>query len=965
MTARGSKFRRSEVALIVGLLVASSASVQAADASDADSDLGEVVVTGSRIVRDGVTAPTPVTIVGTERIERLGATDIGAVLNTLPAFRASSSPQTSNIGPANAGMTQADLRGLSPVRTLVLVNGNRFMPSTLQGTVDLGQIPTILIERAEVVTGGASAQYGSDAVAGVVNLILKNNLDGVKTNLQYGGSFDSDARDYRASLAAGSNYAAGQGNLTFALDYNKNEGVGSCYTRDWCAQEYQVISNTGAGRIASLPVNNILPNTRNVRAVPGGLIIAGAGSASVLAGTAFNADGSPRTFQFGQVFPGSATFMSGGEGDNGFIKAPLIVVPTERYMGYLLNSFEFANGIQSSVELSAGHMESNGRGAQTRDFNGFTIRGDNPYIPAALRTRMTTSGIPLTAASSFTLGRMGDDFGYTNNLAENNVYRGVLGLKGNIAGSWNWDASAQYGKSLYEQVVENNRIEQQTPGVVRAGACNITAAGTSGPGCTRQQLAADAVLSAGQIVCRSTLTNPTNGCRPVNMFGLNNWSQEAYNYLYGTGRVNARYEQTVVAANVQGDLFNTWAGTVPLAAGIEYRENTSASNPDPISATGGFYVSNSAAISGSVEVKEAYLETSVPLAKELPFANSLELNGAVRTTDYNTSGNVTAWKYGVVYEPLDWLRFRGTRSRDIRAPNVNELYAPQSTGFATVDNQLVQQTTGGNPALIPESADTFTVGMTVRGEGWLDGLRASVDYYDIDIANAISASSGQLLANRCRQFGVLCSAVDFNPAGAVIAVRATQQNLLRLQASGIDYEVNYRMPLSRVFDAAAGILDFNVLASRSIHLRTTDLAGIIERAGQTGGNVSGGLPGLPHWTLNGTITYTTGPLSTTVEARYIQSGIYDATLIGPEQPGYSVSLPNSINTNRVNGATYVNLGATWKLTTPKANDVELFAGIQNLFDHEPPVAPSNQGSSNLILFDPIGRALRIGARITL
>ena len=189
--------------------------------------------------------------------------------------------------------------------------------------------------------------------------------------------------------------------------------------------------------------------------------------------------------------------MAGGEGDNGFIKAPLILCrPTVH--GYLLNSFEFANGIQSSVELSAGHMESNGRGAQTRDFNGFTIRGDNPYIPAALRTRMTTAGIPLTSASSFTLGRMGDDFGYTNNLAENNVYRGVLGLKGNIAGSWNWDASAQYGKSLYEQVVENNRIEQQVPGVARAGACNITAAGTSGPGCTRQQLAADACCRVGR-----------------------------------------------------------------------------------------------------------------------------------------------------------------------------------------------------------------------------------------------------------------------------------------------------------------------------------------------------------------------------------------------------------------------------------------------------------------------------------
>ncbi|MEO6186567.1 MAG: TonB-dependent receptor, partial [Steroidobacteraceae bacterium] len=619
--------------------------------------------------------------------------------------------------------------------------------------------------------------------------------------------------------------------------------------------------------------------------------------------------------------------------------------------------------VDSTFELSIGHMESNGRGAQTRDFNGFSIRGDNPYIPAALRTTMLASGIPLTSASSFTLGRMGDDFGYTNNLTRNNVFRGVFALKGKLAGSWTWDSYAQFGKSIYNQVVENNRIQQQTPGVPLTGTCSITAAGTSGTGCSRQQLAADAVLSGGQVVCRSTLTSPNNGCKPVNMFGLNNWSQEAYNYLYGTGYVNAHYDQTVLSGNVQGDLFNTWAGAVPLALGVEYRENTSATSADRISATGGFYVFNSTPISGSIKVKEAYAETSVPLARDLAFAKSIELNGAIRATDYNTSGSVTTWKYGAVYEPLDWFRLRATRSRDIRAPNVNELYSPQSTGFATVDNQLVQQTTGGNPNLKPERAETSTIGATIQGYGWFEGLRASADYYDIDIADAISASSGQLIANRCRQFGVLCDAVDFNSAGGVVAVRATQQNLLRLQASGFDYELNYRLPLNRLSDAAYGQLDFGVLASRVIHLRTTDLAGIIERAGQTGGNVSGGLPGQPEWSLNGSVTYSAGPFSATMEVRHIQAGIYDATLIGPEQAGYRVTLPNSINTNHVDGRTYFNLGSRLKLADKGAYKFEVFGGIQNLFDKDPPVAPSNQGSTNLLLFDGIGRAFRLGVRV--
>ncbi|RYZ65735.1 MAG: TonB-dependent receptor, partial [Proteobacteria bacterium] len=383
------------------------------------------------------------------------------------------------------------------------------------------------------------------------------------------------------------------------------------------------------------------------------------------------------------------------------------------------------------------------------------------------------------------------------------------------------------------------------------------------------------------------------------------------------------------------------------------------------SGTSGFYVSNSTAISGDVKVKEVYAETSVPLLRDKPFVKNLEVNGAIRATDYNTSGNVRTWKYGAVYDATDWLRLRGTRSKDIRAPNVNELYAPQSSGFVTVNGVLTTQITGGNPTLSPESADTFTVGATLRGSGALEGVRASVDYYDIDIANAIGTSSAQLIVNRCQQFGVLCGAVSFNPDGSVSQVRATQQNLLRLQASGFDYEVGYRMPLSRLSESVPGALDFSLLASRVIHLRSTDLAGTIDRAGQTGNNVSGGLPGLPEWTLNSTLTYSNGPFSTTVEARYLQDGIFDATLIGPEQAGYSVALPNSVNTNHVAGIVYVNLGARYKMNFSDRYDVELFGGVQNLFDRDPPVAPSNQGSSNLILFDPIGRAFRVGVRLDL
>ena len=228
----------------LGLGGISVASDVLADEQQQPAALEEVTVTGSRIVRDGMTAPTPVTVVSPARIEDLGTTNVGAVLNTLPAFRASTNPQTNNIQPREAGTTQADLRGLGPNRTLVLVNGRRFIPSTIEGTVDLNQIPTLLLDRAEVVTGGASAQYGSDAVAGVVNLILKSKLQGVISQLQYGQSQARDDQDLLAGIAAGTGFAQDRGHVIAAIEYENNKGTGDCYTREWCARESMVTTPT-------------------------------------------------------------------------------------------------------------------------------------------------------------------------------------------------------------------------------------------------------------------------------------------------------------------------------------------------------------------------------------------------------------------------------------------------------------------------------------------------------------------------------------------------------------------------------------------------------------------------------------------------------------------------------------------------------------------------------------------------
>ncbi|MEO8306627.1 MAG: TonB-dependent receptor [Pseudomonadota bacterium] len=954
---RGTTLARYIAGACAGLSLASLALAAEPPASD-DTALAEVTVTGTRIRQDGITAPTPVTVVDAARMQDLAATNIGNMLNTLPSFRPSANQQTSNIQPRGAGTIQADLRGLSPVRTLVLVNDRRFIPSTQEGTIDLNQIPTLLVERAEVVTGGASAQYGSDAVAGVVNIFTKTKMQGITAELQYGGTEHGDGQDLHAGVAGGTSFSNERGHVVAAIEYEDNQGTGSCYTRDWCAKEYQVIANAlspAAGHLSNYPVNNILSQARTVTAVQGGLILSGP-----LKGTAFNDNGTPRAFQYGTVFPNNPTFMQGGDGEgkNGFIGAPYLVIPSDRTILFSSASFDFTDSLQGFGELSYGHTASSGRGAQTRDFfaaggNAITIRGDNPFLPAGVKTALLAAGQPLTSATSFVLGRMGDDFGYAENHNTTDVYRILAGLKGSIGGGWTWDASAQYGKTSYDQTVDNNRVQQQVIGVT-----NVTGQAA------RIQLAADATINgAGQAVCRSTLTNPTNGCVPVNLFGLDNWSQAAKDYLYADGWLKQDFTQTALAANLQGDLFDTWAGTVPLAAGIEYRENETVTSADPISASSGFYVSNSGVVSGKIHVTEGYLETVVPLAKDLKFAKDLSLNGAVRFTDYSTSGSATTWKYGAIYEPIAGLMFRGTRSHDIRAPNAAELYSPQVSGFQTISGILTPSVSGGNPDLQPEEADTTTYGVSFVASGALQGLRASVDYYDIDVNDVIATLTGQTLLNRCLQSGVYCDQIEFVPGTNTPAkVSVVSLNLNRLRTTGIDFELGYALPLNGFSTPAS--LDFRFLATHVMDLTTTDATGLsVNRAGVTGNNVSGGGAGLPSFQLNGLITYRQGGLSLTLETRYIDSGLYDATLIGPEQAGYTINLPNSINTNKVDAATYFNLGARYRLPNFADGKLEVFGAIQNLFDKDPPVAPSNQGATNQLLFDPLGRRYSVGVRM--
>ena len=477
------------VSLVMGVPTsaqAQSANVAPAPAAATSPAEAVIVVTGSRIVRDGADAPTPVTVISSERLTELGATNIGEALNQVPAFRPTVTPSTNGLNAASAGARIADLRGLGPLRTLVLVNGRRFTPSTAQGTIDLNMIPSALIDRVEVVTGGASAAYGSDAVAGVINLILDTDLNGIKASAQYGQSDHSDNRDYLVSMAAGTSLLGGRGHLVVGGEYNENGGVGDCMTRDWCQPHYGTIFNSRPG-VGGLPALIMIQNANASGLTPSGLITA----PGPLAGLQFGPDG--RTiggYQFGTYYSPNGVFMQGGTGEgdrDAYLSGYLLKVPVTRYNAYGHFDLDLGSGLSLFSELSYGQVRASALSAQTRDKT-LQISVENPFLPDSLRQTMIDQGI-----GSFTFGRSGLDLGRAQARARTRTFGGVLGLRGELGGTWKWDAYYQYGRTTYLQLTSNNRITSNFA------------------------LALDAVEAPdGSAVCRSSLTNPGNGCMPLN-----------------------------------------------------------------------------------------------------------------------------------------------------------------------------------------------------------------------------------------------------------------------------------------------------------------------------------------------------------------------------------------------------------------------------------------------------------------
>lgn len=897
------------------------------------TDDKDIVVTGSRVAT-GFTTPTPVTVTSSLDLKAAAPRNLADGLTQLPAFNGSLKDQTvvtAATGGTN-GQALLNLRNLGPNRTLVLLDGRRLPASNSLGAVDVDVLPQSLVKRVDVVTGGASAAYGSDAVSGVVNFILDTKFEGLKGEVQKGISTYGDLPSTGASLAFGKSFADGRGRVIASAEWFRQDGIPAHEStgRDWFDNAAGQIPNPVTGAHPSIL---IIPDIRSSLGAYGGLI-----SSGPLKGTQFLPGGIPAPFDYGTIT--GSSFQSGGDG----AKPNLGLAPdVRRVNAFLHGEFDFSDHFKVFAEGNYARNHSisdNSVNPNTGTSGQFTIFRDNAYLPASILARMVTAGV-----QSIPLGRYERDFPDVQIETLTELKRGVVGARGSLFGSWEYDASYSYGQT-------NQKVGQNNEPILR-----------------RLYAAADAVVSpgSGQVVCRSTLAGLDPGCAPLNLFGEGSPSQAAINYVIGDSVKYLTLRQHVGALNFRGnfgDRFSFGAGPISLAFGFEYRHESASQTVDPLSPTavdftgirggpaslqgrqGAYQFFNPLPLSGSYDVKEGYAELAVPILKDLPFAKALDIDVAARHTIYSQSGGVTTWKGGVNYQINDSIRLRVTRSRDIRGPNILELF---NSATQNSSNNIYHGVTtpsliisSGNPNLLPEKADTLTYGAVFR-PSFLRGFQASVDYYNIAVKDAIGSLNSQIILDNCAAGSAFsCSLFQVTSANTLIIF--TQSLNLNIQkTSGYDFEVAYSHPVGT-----------GQLSMRFLGNLTTD--SYIQAPGSPVQQLLGGSLN-PKFRGTGQLHYTNDHMSVFVQERFIGSAQFDPTKV----EGIDIA------DNSIPPQYYTDLGLTVDIKG-FGQTQELFLTVNNLFDRDPPIATVNPTSYSVpttAAYDQLGRFFTVGLRFKL
>ena len=966
-------------------LLSLSARSGAADAPDpaAESagELTEIVVTGSRITSSGYTQPTPTSMISAEDIELDASPNLFNTIAELPVLQGSTGRKTfvNSTSSGATGLSSFSLRNLGTIRTLTLLDGQRVTPANVTGVVDVSQFPQLLVKRVDVVTGGASASYGSDAIGGVVNFVTDTEFEGFKTNVEAGRTTYGDDESVTAQAAWGGAFLEDRLHIQLSGEYGKEDGVPSggfgggpaANGRDWFRSPVLQVRPIGQ-------TTDGLPQIRDIRDAQQfqysryGLITSGP-----LQGTAFGVDGAPYQFQYGsngaptgtgQVTNCFSPFCVGGDLSGNVNMGPSLAAELERTVAYTRVGYDVGERTQVYLTANVARVKGiNEPNAGTEKPGNLSIGCDNPFLPVSIQTACT---------ANYATGRM--PFGTSSGVFPETIdvvsardqLRLVLGVDGSVdlfGKTWAYNGYVAHGTN-------HTRID--------VNDISLT---------PRYNAAIDAIrLPDGSIVCRSAAARAA-GCVPVNIIGQVAVDPAAVAYVFPAAgpRQRSRQEEQVVSFNISGEPFSLWAGPVAFAIGAEYRDesyrtigdpygngltdgsaNSDAYPADPLMNTtsgNNWYAGNFHNGVGSYHVKEAYLETNLPFLDSDSWGDA-NLNLAVRQTEYSTAGSVTPWKVGGTWKtPLSGLSFRAVTSRDIRAPNLSELFAPPVVVNGTVifggQNINILGITVGNTDLVPENARNTTFGIVLSEPDWLPGFSASIDYYDIKLTNLISTLTSQQEVDLCVAGNqLLCSQMLLtSTVPNTNFVRVQAFNLAKARNKGLDIEATYRFGLDGV--GLPGEVTLRALATHAISFVTeSGIVGTIpvESAGVNLGNPVNS-SGIPDWKVKLTQGWNTDKVALTIAERWISDGVYSNEYIECQTNcPVSTVARQTIDNNQMKGALYVDFGGTYRAT----DNVTGYFMVDNVFDKDPEPAPGTTVSLGLnpFLYDALGRTYRVGFR---
>ena len=1051
-----------------------------AGAAMAQEGVEQVVVSSTRLQNAGFDAPTPTTVVSAADLEAQAKPSIFDAITQLPALQGSTGVgyNTGSTTTGLIGLSALNLRGLSALRTLVLMDSERVVPANFNGVVDVSQMPQLLIQRVDVVTGGASASWGSDAISGVVNFVTDKKFEGFKMNAQAGLSTYGDAGNMLFQAAAGTSFAGGRGHFEVATEYSYNDGLLPRYPvetqhtaqpniggRTIARQSGQTSYSSDAATPAGQPRTLYGPLIQSTQTAAYGIIQTGP-----LAFTTFDRSGRPLAFDLaGSCFKTATNGLGGtptggsscfgtpsdpGDQNDTHLFTQGLYDPLTRGNVYMRVSYDLSSNAEVFATMNYSVARTENIPAQGNSSkNGMIMRCDNAFLyqtfqgtafglngasPAAFATGCGAAlgGVAGAAAPSTQSFTYGSDWANipTDQLMFLNrtMRRYVVGGDGTFSlfgKTWSWDSYFQHGENdtglkIYNMPLSGGPFTPNANGT----------AGTSAPAnaLSRFNLAQDAVFNGvGQIVCRNTLAQ-SFGCVPFNPFSgtaLNPGQIAYFDGQNGPGGTTIgpsavmTGRQEAFSFSVNGSPIDDWAGPVSVAAGYEYREEHYSQRSDPYA--GGITASTPATINepctdpfidctgqigawnagnyhdgrGTYHVNEVFVEFGVPLLND-QFWGKMDLDIGGRHARYSTAGDANTWKVGLTWDtPLPGVRLRTLQSRDIRAPNLSELFSPAQGLNGGVNNdfwnaipgqsgqgngQQVRQSNEGNPFLKPERSQTTQIGLVWQPD-FLPGFQSSIDYYRIQVKGAVASLGTQTIEDLCffgfQTFcqqdaittanGVNQSAANpgiSNTPGQLVTVHQKAFNAATLTTDGFDLEASYQFDLQQ-YDVPGSFTLRSLVNHTSKYISDSGIPGTqrnVELAGAVGGggnsqtyNQSGG--NVLNWKLQETQSYQSDVWGFNLTERWYSGGVFtnrNSLVCAPGTCPAPTTQTPTINFNKVSSILYFDVGGNWNVS----DKTQLYAKVDNVANVRPP--DTGGQNANNTLYDVLGRMYRIGVRFS-